>query len=80
MKITVKALTGFDSGDTGYKITRRSIMGITFAGFVVIGYTKTKLRSTTSYPGHQRTSLTPIIFNRPMGFVTIEKAHSAGNR
>lgn len=64
---------GLGSGDIGSGTIHLSTTGITFAEYVAIGFTQMRSRWTTSSPGRQTISLTLIIFNQPMAYVTIEK-------
>lgn len=71
---------GWRSDVNGSVLTHRWIMAIIFAGFVVVGLLRTKSLLTISGRGQQKTYIDMVIFNRPMGLVTIEKEVNDGNQ
>jgi len=73
MKTTVKAQIGSGTENTGYTITLRWIMAVTFAEFVVIGFRQRKSRLTTLNHVQPITCFSIVIFNQPMVTVTTLK-------
>lgn len=71
---------GLRSEDNGYEITHRSITGITFAGYVVVGLLVTKLRSTTSSHVLHKIRLNTVIFSRLTEDVTTIRGARDGSQ
>ena len=80
MKTIGNLRIGFDSGNTGFWTTHRSITDATSAEFVVVGFRLRKSRWTISNQEMQRTCLQLIIFNQPIGVATLEKEVKGSNQ
>lgn len=73
-------LRGLHIEECGCFKIRRWIMAFIFVEFVVVGLLRTKCPSTTSSQGMHTTRFWLVIFNQPMGLVTIERAVKDGHQ